>query len=203
LSSFSSSLTLDLCEANDLTFLLRDLNLSISIKVVVMPKRPIFIALFAMMIVAAGGTALAPKVAMQSTRTLAGEWLVRSAPINGETASRLGNSLGFPDRDMFFQENGEIRTGFVNREDAGTDVKPLGVWRIDGNKFSATFQLWCPSSETPCGSVVMRGEFVGDTRIRGVMTAFFDVADETRPTGYDTWPFTFTGDKVISGGGGK
>jgi hypothetical protein len=112
----------------------------------------------------------------------------------------MGNTLGFPDRDMSFQENGEIRTGFVNREDAGTDVKPLGVWRLDGNKFSATFQLWCPNSETPCGSVVMRGEFVSDTRIRGVMTAFFDVADETRPTGYDTWPFNFTGDRIVSGG---
>jgi hypothetical protein len=142
----------------------------------------------------------ARKVSAQTPRTLAGEWLVRSSAINGETVSRQGNTLGFPDRDMFFQENGEIRTGFVNREDAGTEVKPLGVWRLDGNKFSATFQLWCPNSEGACGSVVMRGEFVSDTRIRGVMTAFFDVADEARPTGFDTWSFNFTGDRLNPGG---
>ncbi|MBI3652516.1 MAG: hypothetical protein HY231_15960 [Acidobacteria bacterium] len=165
-----------------------------------MLKRPMFIAFFAIILVAVSSALSTPTAATQSARTLAGEWLVRSTPLNGETTSRLGNTLGFPDRDMFFQENGAIRTGLVNREDAGTDVKPLGVWRINGNQFSATFQLWCPNAETPCGSVVMRGEFLSDTQIRGVMTAFFDVADSTRETGYDTWPFNFTGDRIAAGG---
>lgn len=149
--------------------------------------------------VVAVGTLSTRTAATQSERTLAGRWIVQSTAINGETISRMGNSLGFPERDMNFQEDGGIRTGFVAREDAGTNVKPLGVWRIDGNKFSATFQLWCPNAEGACGSVVMRGEFVSDNRIKGVMTAFFDVRDESRPTGFDTWPFNFTGDRVVGG----
>ncbi len=164
-----------------------------------MPKRPICTAIFALMMVAAIGTLSTRKAATQSARTLVGGWIVHSTPINGEAASRMGNSLGFPERDMTFQEDGGIRTGLVAREDAGTNIKPLGVWRIDGNKFSATFQLWCPNSDGPCGSVVMRGEFVNDNRIKGVMTAFFDVIDPSRPTGYDTWPFNFTGDRVSGG----
>jgi hypothetical protein len=168
------------------------------IKVAAMPKRLIFTAFFAMMMVVVG-TGATRKAPTQSERTLVGGWVVRSTPINGETASRMGNSLGFPDRDMTFHEDGGIRTGLVAREDAGTNVKPLGVWRMDGNKFSATFQLWCPNADGPCGSVVMRGEFVNDNRIKGVMTAFFDVLDPSRPTGYDTWPFNFTGDRVSGG----
>jgi hypothetical protein len=164
-----------------------------------MPKKPIFTALFAMMMVLAAGALCAREVSGQSNRTLAGGWIVRSTPLNGETVSRLGNTLNFPDRDMTFQEDGGIRTGFVAREDVGTNIKPLGVWRIDGNKFSATFQLWCPNSDAPCGSVVMRGEFLDDNRIKGVMTAFFDVRDESRPTGFDTWPFNFTGERVTGG----
>lgn len=164
-----------------------------------MPKRSIFTALFAMMMVVVVGTLSTRTAATQSERTLVGGWIVHSTPINGETVSRMGNSLGFPERDMTFQEGGGIRTGFVAREDAGTNVKPLGVWRMDGNKFSATFQLWCPNAEGSCGSVVMRGEFVSDNRIKGVMTAFFDVRDESRPTGFDTWPFNFTGDRVSGG----
>jgi hypothetical protein len=149
-----------------------------------------------MIMAVAGGVR---EVDAQSNRTLVGGWIVRSSPIQGETASRQGNTLGFPDRDMTFQEDGGIRTGFVAREDVGTNIKPLGVWRLDGNKFSATFQLWCPNSDAPCGSVVMRGEFLDDNRIKGVMTAFFDVRDASRPTGFDTWPFNFTGERVSGG----
>jgi hypothetical protein len=131
----------------------------------------------------------------QSERTLSGEWLVYSTPINGEIFSRKGNTLGFPLRDMFFRQDGDLRTGFVDREDAGSDVHPLGVWRIDGNRFSASFQLWCPDSSNPCGSVVMRGRFTNDDRIRGTMTVFFDEQDTSRPTGYDTWVFSFQGER--------
>ncbi|MEW6208212.1 MAG: hypothetical protein AB1631_07585 [Acidobacteriota bacterium] len=131
----------------------------------------------------------------QSGLTLSGEWTVTSTPINGEVFSRMGNTLGFPVRDMFFREDGDIRTGFVDREDAGSDVHPLGVWRIEGERFSASFQLWCPDSSQPCGSVIMRGRFTADDRIRGTMTVFFDERDPARPTGYDTWVFSFRGDR--------
>lgn len=166
-----------------------------------MSKRSIITGIFAFLIFFGAGTLAPPKASMQSPRSLVGEWIVKSTPIENEMFSRKSNTLGFPDRDMFFDENGSIRTGRVDREDAGTNVKPLGVWRIDGDRISATFQLWCPNSEAPCGSIVMRGRFTNDNRIRGTMTAFFDVADETRPTGYDTWRFSFTGDRVASGGG--
>ena len=165
-----------------------------------MHKRPIFSALLILISLFFISTFWTPKASMQTPRTLVGRWLMRSSPINGEQVSRKGNTLGFPDRDMRFEENGEIRTGFVDREDVGTNIKPLGVWRMDGNRISATFQLWCPDSNFACGSVVVRGEFVNDNRIRGTMTAFFDVEDDTRPTGFDTWPFSFVGDRVQEGG---
>lgn len=167
-----------------------------------MPKRPLLTGSLALLILFVVGAVSTPKASLQVERTLAGEWIVRSTPINNELFSRKSNTLGFPDRDMFFTEDGGIRTGLVAREDAGTNVKPLGVWRLDGNRFSATFQLWCPNTETACGSIVMRGEFVRDDRIRGTMTAFFDVADEERPTGFDTWRFSFIGDRVNGSGGG-
>lgn len=140
-----------------------------------------------------------PKATMQSERTLVGEWIMTSTPINDEIFSRMGNTLGFPDRDMIFEQQGELRTGVVLREDAGSNVRPLGVWRISGDRFSATFQLWCPDSSQPCGTIVMRGEFVRDDRVKGTMTAFFDESDATRPTGYDTWTFSFRGDRVSGG----
>src|SRR3954468_22628353 len=46
----------------------------------------------------------APQAGAQTERTLAGEWIMVSSPINGENFSRLGNSLGFPDRDMVFTQ---------------------------------------------------------------------------------------------------
>jgi hypothetical protein len=148
------------------------------------------------------GYTVNPKAAAQSERTLAGEWIVTSTPIDGELTSPRGNSLGFPERDMVFEQEGELRTGAVLREDAGPDVRPLGVWRVNGNRFSSTFQLWCPDSSGPCGSIVMRGEFVRDDRIRGTMTAFFDVAEPNSPIGFDTWTFAFRGDLVAGSPGG-
>lgn len=161
-----------------------------------MRKSSVFTALLTISFLFFISVGLTPKATMQTQRTLAGRWTVRSTPINDEKVSNKGNTLGFPNRDMHFAEDGGIRTGFVDREDVGTSVNPLGVWRMDGDRFSATFQLWCPDDNFPCGSVVMRGEFVNDNRIRGTMTAFFDVADASRPTGYDTWPFSFTGDRI-------
>jgi hypothetical protein len=135
----------------------------------------------------------------QAEHTLAGEWIVTSRPINGQMASPKGVSLGFPDRDMVFEQRGGLRTGVVLREDVGANVHPLGVWRVEGDQFSTTFQLWCPNPDGPCGSIVMRGRFVSDDRIRGTMTAFFNVPDDNTPTGYDTWTFSFVGDRIARG----
>jgi hypothetical protein len=144
----------------------------------------------------ASDATLKPGPLLQDQPTLAGEWIVTSSPINNEVISRMGNGLGFPDRHMVFEQQGELRTGVVLREDVGVAVNPLGVWRMDGTRFSTTFQLWCPDSSQPCGSIVMRGEFTREDRIRGTMTAFFDEKDETRPTGYDTWTFSFRGERL-------
>ena len=140
---------------------------------------------------------------VQGELTLAGEWIVRSTPIDGKLASPRGITLGFPDRDMVFEQQGDLRTGVVLREDVGHDVRPLGVWRIMGDQFSTAFQLWCPDTNGPCGSIVMRGTFVRDDKITGVMTAFFDVDDPATPTGFDTWTFSFAGNRVTTGGGSQ
>jgi hypothetical protein len=140
--------------------------------------------------------------AAQTDRTLSGEWIVKSSPIDGKMTSPKGITLGFPDRDMVFEQEGDLRTGVVLREDVGHDVRPLGVWRVMGDQFSATFQLWCPDTNGPCGSIVMRGQFVRDDKINGTMTAFFDQEDDNTPTGYDTWTFAFVGNRVASGGNG-
>jgi hypothetical protein len=139
---------------------------------------------------------------MQGERSLAGEWIVTSTPINGQTFSPKGVTLGFPDRDMVFEQQGDLRIGVVLREDVGHNVRPLGVWRVNGDQFSTTFQLWCPDADGPCGSIVMRGQFVRDDKINGTMTAFFDVLDDTTPTGYDTWTFSFVGNRVAGGATG-
>jgi hypothetical protein len=138
-------------------------------------------------------------VSSQAERTLAGEWIVVSSAINGQLSSPKGVTLGFPDRDMVFDQQGDVRTGVVLREE-GPNVRPLGVWRVMGDRFSATFQLWCPDTSGPCGSIVMRGQFVRDDKISGTMVAFFDVPDETTPTGFDTWVFSFVGNRVATGG---
>lgn len=143
-----------------------------------------------------------PGVRVQGELTLDGEWIVRSTPINGQMTSPKGLTLGFPDRDMVFEQQGDLRTGVVLREDVGQNVHPLGVWRIMGDEFSATFQLWCPDSSGACGSIVMRGKFVRDDKINGTMTAFFDQSDESTPTGYDSWTFSFAGNRVASSAAG-
>jgi len=145
----------------------------------------------------------APTAKLQVENTLAGEWLVTSSPINGQTASPKGVSLGFPDRDMVFEQQGDIRIGVVLREDVGQNVRPLGVWRVNGDQFSTTFQLWCPNEDGPCGSIVMRGRFVREDRISGTMAAFFDVFDDNTPTGYDTWTFSFVGNRIARASGGS
>lgn len=140
-----------------------------------------------------------PNAVLQDELTLDGEWIVRSSPINGQMTSPKGLTLGFPDRDMLFEQQGDLRTGVVLREDVGQNVKPLGVWRVMGDQFSATFQLWCPDANGPCGSIVMRGRFVRADKINGTMTAFFDQPDDTTPTGFDSWTFSFAGNRVASG----
>jgi hypothetical protein len=125
--------------------------------------------------------------------TLAGEWIVKSQPINGQTVSRRGNTLGFPDRDMVFTQEGDLRTGMVLREDIGPEVRPLGVWRVEGPNLSSAFELWCPDPSTPCGSVIMRGSFSDPNTISGTMSVFFEVEDDATPTGLDTWAFSFNG----------
>ncbi len=164
-----------------------------------MRKRRRFIIPLAAIFVFVSGSVITPKAMMQSGHTLVGEWIMKSTPIDGVTASRLGNSLGFPDRDMVFTEDGSLRDGVVLREDQGPDVRPLGTWRLMGERFSATFQLWCPDSNGPCGSVIMRGKFLDEDSVKGTMTVFFDVGDSTRPTGYDTWVFSFRGNRKTGG----
>jgi hypothetical protein len=159
--------------------------------------RTMFLLIAALLV--ASASAFVPKAAVQSTFTLNGEWIMVSTPIDGQVFSRMGNSLGFPDRDMVFHEDGEQRTGTVLREDVGPDVRPLGVWRVNGDRLSATFELWCPDPSPTCGSVVMRGRFVRDDKVRGTMTVFFDTPDPSRPTGLDTWVFNFTGNRVSQG----
>ena len=163
-----------------------------------MPKGTRFIALSVAAFLILIASFFTPKAAMQSEFTLAGEWLIVSTPIDNQMFSRMGNSLGFPDRDMIFEQQGDMRTGVVLREE-GQNIRPLGVWRVKGDKFSATFQLWCPDSRFACGSVVMRGEFLRDDKVKGTMTVFFDQEDNFRPTGYDTWVFAFTGNRVSGG----
>src|SRR5215467_14206694 len=128
-----------------------------------------------------------------TTFTLVGEWIVKSQPINGQTFSRKGNTLGFPDRDMVFSQDGDLRTGMVLREDVGPEVRPLGVWRVEGTTLSTAFELWCPDSSGPCGSVIMRGSFSDPDTISGTMSVFFEVEDDTTPTGLDTWVFSYNG----------
>lgn len=156
------------------------------------------IALMVIVFCVAQATVGRPNSAVQTEFTLDGEWIVRSSPINGQMTSPKGLTLGFPDRDMLFEQQDDLRTGVVLREDVGQNVKPLGVWRVMGDEFSATFQLWCPDSNGPCGSIVMRGRFVRDDKINGSMTAFFDQPDENTPTGFDSWTFSFAGNRVVS-----
>jgi hypothetical protein len=164
-----------------------------------MAKSTKLIALSVIIFAVAASSVGTSSARSQSAFTLAGEWIVTSKPINGQMASPNGVSLGFPDRDMIFEQDGDLRTGIVLREDVGQNVHPLGVWRIDGDQFSGTFQLWCPNANGPCGSIVMRGQFVDENKIKGTMTAFFNLLDDRTPTGYDTWTFSFVGNRV--GGG--
>jgi len=164
-----------------------------------MLKSKKLIALAVIVIALAAGSSGTPTARMQSGFSLAGEWLVVSKPINGQMTSPKGLTLGFPDRDMVFEEQGDIRTGVVLREE-GLTIRPLGVWRVTGEQFSTTFQLWCPDENGPCGSIVMRGQFVNENKINGTMTAFFSVFDDSTPTGYDTWTFSFVGNRILGGG---
>jgi len=154
------------------------------------------VSLVVIVFAVAAGSVETSTAHMQGERSLAGEWIVTSSPINGQNFSPKGLTLGFPDRDMVFEQQGDLRIGVVLREDAGQNVRPLGVWRVTGDQFSTTFQLWCPDADGPCGSIVMRGQFVRDDKINGTMTAFFDVLDGNTPTGYDTWTFSFVGNRV-------
>src|SRR5256714_10008767 len=124
----------------------------------------------------------APPTRAQNERTLAGEWIMVSSPINGENFSRLGNSLGFPDRDMVFSQEGELRNGVVLREDVGANVRPLGSWRGVGNRFSAAFQLWGPNTEGTCGSGINRGQFFSAGTGQSPMTAFLHQPPGGSPT---------------------
>jgi hypothetical protein len=155
------------------------------------------IVLVVVLIWAAGFTSA--KNTQSVERTMAGVWNMSFSPINGEVISRKGNTLGFPDREMTFEEGDGFQTAFVSRGELGPNVKPLGVWRIEGDSFSATFQLWCPEADEPCGSIVMRGQFLEDHRVRGSATVFWDEPDETRPTGFDTWSMSFRGNRVVEG----
>ena len=167
-----------------------------------MSRAPKLAALLVICFCVAQASAGRPRASLQSALSLSGEWIVKSSPINGQMSSPRGVTLGFPDRDMMFEQQGDLRTGVVLREDVGQNVKPLGVWRVMGDQFSTTFQLWCPNEDGPCGSIVMRGRFIRDDKISGTMTAFFDQPDDSTPTGYDSWTFSFVGNRVPGGATG-
>src|SRR5262249_35135036 len=105
------------------------------------------------------GASFGRKASAQSDSTLAGEWILSFTPINGQFTSKFGNTLGFADRDITFNQDGSLLTAIVDREDLGPSVKPLGDWRVLGENFSATFELWCPDPSTVCGTVTLRGSF--------------------------------------------
>src|SRR5687767_5781443 len=110
-----------------------------------MSKTPKLVAFVVIVFCVAQASAGRSRTSLQSEFSLAGEWIVKSSPINGQTSSPRGLTLGFPDRDMLFEQQGDLRTGIVLREDVGQNVHPLGVWRVTGDQFSTTFQLWCPN----------------------------------------------------------
>lgn len=143
------------------------------------------------------------KLVQDGSFTLTGQWTVTSKAINGATYSRMGNTLGFPVRNMVFAVDGDLRTGEVLREDEGPNVIPLGDWRVEGNYLSAAFELWCPDTSVACGSVVMRGNFSDSDTINGTMAVFFETPDPTTPTGLDTWIFSFHGVRQTTSGGGQ
>src|SRR5215472_3408963 len=70
------------------------------------------------------------KASAQSDFTLTGEWILSFSPINGQIQSKFGNTLGFADRDITFNQDGSLLTAIVDREDLGPSVKPLGDWRV-------------------------------------------------------------------------
>ena len=141
-----------------------------------------------------------PKTLMQSSeRTLKGEWVLTFSPIDGQVASRKGNSLGFADRHIEFDEQNGLRTSIVTREDVNPNLHPLGVWRISGDDFSTTFQLYCLTPGLACGTVTLRGRFTDTDKIRGTAAVFFEQEDETRPTGLDTWTMSFRGLRTSGG----
>ncbi len=144
--------------------------------------------------------ASAPTSLTQTTgRTLKGEWVLSFSPIDNQLVSRKGNSLGFADRHIEFDEQGGLLTAIVTREDIDPGLHPLGVWRISGDDLSATFQLYCLTPGLACGTVTLRGRFTDVDKIRGTATVFFEQEDETRPTGLDTWTMSFRGLRTSGG----
>jgi hypothetical protein len=142
------------------------------------------------------GASFGRNASAQSDFTLAGEWILSFSPINGQLQSKFGNTLGFADRDITFNQDGSLLTAIVDREDLGPSVKPLGDWRVAADSFSATFELWCPDPGSVCGTVTLRGSFVNNTKINGTATAFFEQEDPSTPTGLDTWTMQFTGRQI-------
>ncbi|PYP88722.1 MAG: hypothetical protein DMF61_05935 [Blastocatellia bacterium AA13] len=136
----------------------------------------------------------------QSTeKTLKGEWALSFSPIDGQLLSRKGNSLGFSDRHIQFDEEQGLRTSIVTREDIDPTLHPLGDWRINGDSFSATFQLYCITPDLACGTVTLRGRFTDIDKIRGTATVFFEQEDTSTPTGLDTWTMSFRGLRTSGG----
>jgi hypothetical protein len=153
-----------------------------------------------LLLVAASGLLFDRRTGYSQTEfTMNGVWDMTFSAVNGELISRQGNTLGFPDREMTFEEQGDFKLARVTRGELGRNVIPLGVWRINADRFSATFQLWCPEADNPCGSVIMRGRFVDENKVKGTSVVYFDEADPNRPTGFDTWPNAFRGNRRTGG----
>jgi len=165
-----------------------------------MALRYISILVLAAAVLITGGAASGSKRPAQSAgQTLVGDWILSFSPINGQNFSRLGNTLGFADRDIAFDAQGGLQTAVVTREDLNTSLHPLGAWRVMGDQFSATFELWCEGATAPCGTVTLRGSFTDVGKVKGTATVFFEQDDSTTPTGLDTWTMAFRGNQAAGG----
>lgn len=148
------------------------------------------ICVLLIIIASVGLTSFRPRASADAPLTMKGMWnidfIVPDSP--------KGNRFGIPHRHDFDfrEENGVCRVYSLD----DFDVRVPGTWRVSGDQFSATFELYCINAT--CGTILMRGAFDSRTQISGQAIIFWDSPDNTTPTGYDTVSGTFTGKLCIS-----
>ncbi len=151
-----------------------------------MHKRQLCILL--LIIATFGSLGIQPRAHGDAATTLEGMWdinfLVSDSP--------KGNRFGIPHRHNFEFREGNGECTVYSHDDFNILVP--GVWRISGNDFSATFELYCINAM--CGTIILRGSLDSETRMSGRAIIFWDSPDSTTPTGYDTVRGTFTGERL-------